>query len=501
MILLLLLATGAAWLFDRIGLSEANGIMMYILAVLGISIFTSGWLYSVVGSLLSVMIFNFLFTEPRLTLHAYDASYPVTFAVMLSVGLIAGSLTRKMKQQARSAVQKAYRMEVMFQTSQKLQQAGGEQEILRATAAQLQKLLNRPVCLFVVRSDGEMREDRPICAEKGEAWNPDEKERTAARWAARNNKHAGATTDTFPEAGSLCVTIRGGNNTVFAVAVIKMSDQSELEAFDKNLLLAMLDECGMLLEKLSLDKERQRIEMEAEQERLRANLLRAISHDLRTPLTSISGNAGILMENSCVLDEPKKQELYTAIYDDAQWLINLVENLLSVTRIENGTMQIREEPELLEDVFREALTHLDRHAKEHKITGAPEDDLLMARMDARLIVQVVINIVNNAVKYTPPGSRIEVSAKAQGEKVLVEIADDGPGISDEEKPKLFDMFYTAENERGDGRRGLGLGLALCRSIVQAHGGTIGVRDRNPGREPKGTVFYFTLERAEVEDYG
>ena len=116
-------------------------------------------------------------------------------------------------------------------------------------------------------------------------------------------------------------------------------------------------------------------------------------------------------------------------------------------------------------------------------------------------MQVVINIVNNAVKYTPPGSRIEVSAKAQGEKVLVEIADDGPGISDEEKPKLFDMFYTAENERGDGRRGLGLGLALCRSIVQAHGGTIGVRDRNPGREPKGTVFYFTLERAEVEDYG
>lgn len=501
MLLLLLLATGAAWLFDRIGLSEANGIMMYILAVLGISIFTSGWLYSVVGSLLSVMIFNFLFTEPRLTLHAYDASYPVTFVVMLSVGLIAGSLTRKMKQQARSAVQKAYRMEVMFQTSQKLQQAGGEQEILRATAAQLQKLLNRPVCLFSVGSDGEVREDRPICAEKGAAWDPDEKERTAARWAARNNKHAGATTDTFPEAGSLCVTIRGGNNTVFAVAVIKMSDQAELEAFDKNLLLAMLDECGMLLEKLSLDKERQRVEMEAEQERLRANLLRAISHDLRTPLTSISGNAGILMENSRVLDEPKKQELYTAIYDDAQWLINLVENLLSVTRIENGTMQIREEPELLEDVFREALAHLDRHAKEHQIIGAPEDDLLMARMDARLIVQVVINIVNNAVKYTPPGSRIEVSAKAQGEKVLVEIADDGPGISDEEKPKLFDMFYTAENERGDGRRGLGLGLALCRSIVQAHGGTIGVRDRNPGREPKGTVFYFTLERAEVEDYG
>ena len=232
---------------------------------------------------------------------------------------------------------------------------------------------------------------------------------------------------------------------------------------------------------------------QAQQEALRANLLRAISHDLRTPLTAISGNAGILMENASVLDAAKRRQLYTSIYDDSMWLANLVENLLSVSRIENGTIRLKMEPELLEEVFQEALTHLDRKAKEHTITVELPDDMLMAKMDARLIVQVVINIVNNAIKYTPPGSHVQVSARKRGESVEVRIADDGPGISDEAKAKLFDMFYTANNARGDGRRGLGLGLSLCRSIVQAHGGSITVEDNYP----KGAIFSFTLPLAEV----
>lgn len=240
-------------------------------------------------------------------------------------------------------------------------------------------------------------------------------------------------------------------------------------------------------------KQQEQLRAESEMEKMRANLLRAISHDLRTPLTAISGNAGILMENASVLDAAKRRQLYTSIYDDSMWLANLVENLLSVSRIENGTIRLKIEPELLEEVFQEALTHLDRKAKEHTITVELPDDMLMAKMDARLIVQVVINIVNNAIKYTPPGSHVQVSARKRGESVEVRIADDGPGISDEAKAKLFDMFYTANNARGDGRRGLGLGLSLCRSIVQAHGGSITVEDNYP----KGAIFSFTLPLAEV----
>ena len=182
---------------------------------------------------------------------------------------------------------------------------------------------------------------------------------------------------------------------------------------------------------------------------------------------------------------------------DSMWLVNLTENLLSVTRIENGTMHIRMEPELLEEVFEEALSHLDRQAANHHISTHLDDDLLMARMDVRLVVQVIINIVNNAIKYTPEGSHIVLSAARKDDMAEVSIADDGPGISDEAKPHLFDMFYTASQGKADTRRGLGLGLNLCQSIVTAHGGTISVADN----APHGTVFRFTLPIAEVTNHG
>ena len=171
----------------------------------------------------------------------------------------------------------------------------------------------------------------------------------------------------------------------------------------------------------------------------------------------------------------------------------LWKNLLTVTRIENGTMQLTLEPELIDEVAQEALRHLNRRSAEHTVTLAVPDDLLMAKMDPQLIVQVLINLTDNAIKYTPAGSSIAVSAQRSGETVRVEVADDGPGIPDAAKEKLFEMFYTAQAKRGDGRRGLGLGLSLCRSIVEAHGGQIGVRDNNP----HGTVFWFTLPASDT----
>ena len=230
--------------------------------------------------------------------------------------------------------------------------------------------------------------------------------------------------------------------------------------------------------------EKQKIEMETHQERLRSNLLRAISHDLRTPLTSISGNADVLMEESVVLAESKKQELYRAIYDDAMWLVNLTENLLSITRIDNGTVKLK----------MEALRHVDRRIKDYIVKVNVSDDLLMAKMDVRLIIQVIINIVNNAVKYTPSGTEITLSAEKKGKMVSVSISDTGPGISDDTKKHLFDMFYTASHGKSDDRRGLGLGLNLCKSIITAHGGEIFVTDN----EPQGSVFTFTLPLEEVK---
>lgn len=247
---------------------------------------------------------------------------------------------------------------------------------------------------------------------------------------------------------------------------------------------------GMLTDQV---KRQSRIEAEAEAEKMKANLLRSVSHDLRTPLTTISGNASNLLSNGDSFDEATKRRLYSDIYDDAMWLISLVENLLSATRIEEGRMSLRTSTELLSDIIEEALRHIRRKASDHPLTTVYTDDLLLVRADARLVVQVIVNIVDNALKYTPPGSRIDIAASRADGMAQVRICDTGPGIPDAEKAKIFDKFYCGENRIADNRRSLGLGLYLCKAIVEAHGGAIRVEDN----APHGTVFSFTLPLGEV----
>lgn len=497
MFAILALSTLVSFVFFEAGFNESNIITIYILGVLITAVWTNGHLYGALSSLLGVGAFNYFFTVPRFTFRANDPSYPVTFLIMLMASVIASTLASRVQKQAVQASQKAYYTELLLSNSQKLQQGRDEWEILEIVSAQLSRLFDRPI-LYALAEEGkdlEFRVEPPEKTQDMEEYLSLE-EQGVAQWVRQNNKHAGATTETLPHAKGLFLSVRGVQG-VMGVVGIPMKKYPVPETFGKNLMIAMLNECGLILERRRLRAEKQAIEMETQQERLRANLLRAISHDLRTPLTSISGNAGVLMEKSITLEEEKKQELYSAIYDDSMWLVNLTENLLSITRIESGTMHIRMEAELLEEVFQEALGHLDRKAQEHHIAVEQEDDLLMAKMDARLIVQVIINIVNNAIKYTPKGSHIILRAVQKDEMAEISIADDGPGISDEAKPHLFDMFYTVGQGTADNRRGLGLGLNLCQSIVQAHGGTIKVEDNMP----HGTIFTFTLPIAEVLEHG
>lgn len=485
-------ATLIGFWFYNLGFSEANIITVYILGVLITAMVTDGKVYSGVSSILSVLVFNFFFTVPRFTLLAYDKGYPVTFVVMFLASFLTSTMTMRVRKQLKQSAGKAYRTEVLLETSQKLQRADSREDIVKETAGQMKKLLSRTVLFYT--GDGKAVGAPEVFPQEGDSEQYDTPdERAVAQWVYKNNKHAGATTNTLPGSKCLYLAVRSYDR-VFAVVGIAMKGQKSLEAFEKSLLIAMLGECALAMEIEEINETKKKAEMKAQQEQLRANLLRAISHDLRTPLTSISGNAGMLMENSGVLDDGQKKRLYTDIYDDSMWLINLVENLLSITRFDNGSLKLELQPELMEDVVGEALSHISRKRTEHQIRVELSDDLLMARMDARLIVQVIINIVDNAIKYTPEGSAITVSAKKVKTDVLVEIADDGDGIPAEAKRRIFDMFFTEGKDGGDNRRGLGLGLALCKSIVEAHGGRIGVRDN----APKGTVFYFTLRSEEVD---
>ena len=270
-------------------------------------------------------------------------------------------------------------------------------------------------------------------------------------------------------------------------------NDSVLDSFENSVLLSILGECALAMENEQNTKEKEAAAILAKNEQLRANLLRAISHDLRTPLTSIMGNADNLLSNGTSFDEETKNLIYKDIYDDSMWLINLVENLLSVTKLEDGKMKLNLSLELMDEIITEALHHINNKGGTHKIKTINSDEIALVNVDARLIIQVVINLVDNAIKYTPEGSEIVIKTKVIGKNVEVSVADNGYGIPDESKSKVFDMFFCGANSIADSRRSIGIGLSLCKSIVTAHGGKIFVSDN----KPQGAVFTFTLPTKEV----
>ena len=492
-IVILSAASCLGFLFQWLGFDESNIIMIYVLAVLVTSIVTVNRIYSLIISIVSVLVFNFLFTVPKFTLMAYGRGYPVTFAIMFICAFLTGTLTTRMKTIAKQSARAAFRTKILFDTNQLLQQAEDQKAILTSTAHQLSKLLNRDIIIYPVEKNSLKK---PLVFSAGENNTADsyltENERAVADWVLKNNKHAGATTQTLTNAKCLYLAIRV-SDSVYGVVGIAACGQP-LDASENNILLSILGECALALENKKNAQEKEAAAILAKNEQLRANLLRAISHDLRTPLTSISGNASNLISNGSSFDEDTKQTIYQDIYDDSMWLINLVENLLSVTRLEEGRLNIRISAELVDEVIQEALRHVNRLSKNHEITVHNEDDLLLAKMDARLIVQVLINLIDNAIKYTPKGSHIQIRTFKEDQWAVISVSDDGPGIADENKKQVFDMFYSGTHQIADSRRSLGLGLSLCKSIVNAHGGTIRVSDHLP----HGTVFTFTLPAEEVK---
>ena len=457
-VLILAIASGLSFGLHYMGFTDANVITVYILAVLVISALIDNRFCWVISSAAGVLLFNFLFTTPKFSLMAYDKGYPVTFVVMLVASLVTGSIAARMKSHAKQSAQTAYRTKILLDTNQMLAKAKSSDEIFEIAASQTKKLL------------------------------------ALDAFALRDNDLSkfGITGTSLCKTESCTYYPIHASNTVYGA--IGIQSTKTVDAFENSILLSILGECALALESERNAREKEASAILAEQEKLRANLLRTISHDLRTPLTSISGNADNLLANDEAFDAETRRQIYTDIREDSEWLISLVENLLSVSRMGDGKSDIRMSAELVSDVIDEAVRRTEKNANTHKLTVKESDGILLARMDARLIVQVLINLIDNAIKYTPSGSEIEISAVEKDNEIAITVADNGHGIADEIKPRVFDMFYTGAEKIADSRRSLGLGLALCKSIVNAHGGEITVSDN----KPHGAVFTFTLPKEEVE---
>lgn len=445
---ILVLATVVCYGFAQLGFSEVNIITVYLLSVVLTSIVTSSLISYALSAIGSVLVFNYFFIAPRFSFNFYVQGFSATVFIILAAALIVGTLTDRMKSHSKHSAQAAYRTNLLLETNQLIQKASTDEDILQAARMQVSKLLGRDTTVL-----------------------------------------AGVIANT--NAKNLHYPIKV-QSRVYGTVII--DGHEPLEAFENSVLLSILGECALALENSRNAQEKEEAKLQAENEKLRATLLRSISHDLRTPLTSISGNASILLSDSESLDMETRKQMYGDIYDDSAWLYNLVENLLAVTKIEEGRMELKMQPQLVEEIVSEAMQHISRKKSEHSITVSHEDDLLLAKCDARLIVQVIINLVDNAIKYTPAGSQITVTSKSEDGMAVISVSDNGGGISDTEKSKVFQMFYTGSTSVADSRRSLGLGLSLCKSIVDAHNGKISVSDNQPG----GTIFTFAIPTGEVE---
>ena len=485
-------ATAIGWLFLRLGFTDANIITLYLLGVLFTSVLTSGYTCGILASILSVILFNYFLTEPHLSLLAYGSGYPVTFVIMLGASILTGTLAAKLKAHAQLSAHDAFRTKLLFDTNQQLQKAQSKEDAYQTTAVQLQRLLERDILVYPAEN-GQLGTGLFYAADGSPACSvpPAQRESEVVEWTWQNRKRAGATTAQFPRAKYLYLAIRT-QQQAYGVIGISVAGKP-LDAFESSITLSILGECALALDNLRNAREKEEAAVLAKNEQLRANLLRSISHDLRTPLTSISGNADTLLHSYNVLDEQTRKQIFTDIYDDAQWLTGLVENLLSVTKIADGSVKLRLSDQVVDDIVSEALRHIDRRSAEHHITVDCGDEPLLVRVDAGLIVQVLINLVNNAVKYTPAGSNIRITAIPRENMAEICVSDNGPGIPDELKERVFEMFFTGGNPIGDSRRSLGLGLALCQAIIHAHNGEMTLKENSP----HGCIFSFTVPLSEV----
>ena len=489
-VLSLLACTLIGFLFSHLGFTDANIIMVYLLGLLMVSINTTHRAFSMVWSVISVLLFDLLFTTPQFSIYAYETGYPVTFLIMLIAAFIISTLAIRLKKNAGQSAKAAQRMSVVLETDRQLTKAKTEEEILSVLANQLTQLLGRSLVIFPAEG-GHLGD--PVFYPAADDTLPyrTNEERQAVEWSFSHHKRAGATTDTYPQSAYLYYSLRVQEESYGVVGVAVHG--SPLDASEQSMLGSVVGECSLALENVRNAKEKEASLVLAENERLRANLLRAVSHDLRTPLTSIMGNADNLLSCGDALDRETRLQLYTDIWTDAQWLTGMVENLLSASRMSGDGLNLKMTTELMDDMIGEAVQHMGRRLDGYRFAFRKADELLFVRADARLIVQVIVNLLDNAIKYSPPGAHITVDTAADAAWVSVRVTDDGPGIPDSLKEHVFDLFYTGGNPTGDSRRGLGVGLSLCQSIIKAHHGTITVSDNLP----HGAVFEFTLPRSEV----
>ncbi len=459
----------------------SNLVMFYLLTMVIIATVSERG-PTILASLLSIGLFAFFFVTRYFSFWVENVEYTVTLLMMLVVATLISGLTARARYQAKVAREQEWQTTALYDMNQALLGKSGLEELLAAAVEQISRLFDSRVSILLPHMDDlEVRAGEPLPQD-------DVREGMVAQWVFKNNCLAGAGTQTLPQVKGLYMPLKTANRQVLGVLRLERrlpSTGKYVEVEYLRLLEALGHQIALALERASLSQQTRRAQLQVEAERFRNTLLSSVSHDLRTPLTVIAGSASSLLEAQENLDDKIRLELIQTIYEEAKRLDLVVQNLLEISRLQSGEIRINKEWHVLEEVIGCALSQLEGQLKQHSVTINLPQDLPLVQMDALLIERVFINLLENASKYTPPGTKIEISGALEPEALHLVVADQGPGLPPGQEERIFEKFYQA---RPGAIRGAGLGLAICRCIIEAHDGQINAVNRPEG----GAAFHFTL---------
>jgi len=471
----------------RDALAPTNLAMIYLGGVVVIAMRCGRWI-SVTASFVSVAAFDFFCVPPYLTFAVSDYQYVFTFAGMLVVALVISTQTARLKEHAAHAAVREARTEALYRLSIRLAGETRVFEAARSAAALAEEVFGARVVLFLPE-DGRLSFRRRT----SDVLPVPPSEESIAQWVFEHGHKAGLRTGTFPEATALYIPLRGAREIFGVLAVLPDAVSNVGNRIfapeQQQLLEVFAGQTALAIERTLSQRSAEETRVHMQTEQMRSSLLSAMSHDLRTPLASITGAASTLRSQGGRLPPETRQELLESISDEAERLGRLVGNLLDMTRFESGGVELRRDHYPLEEIVGTVLQRMERQLEGRAVLTELADNLPILFADDVLIGQVLWNLLENAAKYTPPGTPLELAAFQREDSVIIEVRDRGPGVPPGLEERIFEKFYRAHSGNLPGNvRGAGLGLPICRAIVEAHHGTIQALHRPGG----GSTFRISL---------
>jgi len=454
--------------------------MLFLLAVMVAAVWF-GRGPSILAAALGVASYDFFFVAPFHTFTVDDRRYFLTFGMMFAVSFAMSELAGRLRRQQRDAQAREERTAVLYALTRELSSTDEPTRIAAIAARHAADIFAAKAIVLGVSAEGELH---PL-GTSPEGAQLDVKDAGVAKWSHEHDALAGLATDTLPGAEALCSPLRAGQSRLGVLALVPR-DKAELRADQRGFLDVLCRQVAVALERARLSEEARQSALRAKTEEMRSSLLSAVSHDLRTPLASITGAATSLRDDAN-LDIETRGELVESIVDQAERLERLVANLLDMTRLESGGVALRRDWVPLDEMVGSALTRLETRLGARQVTVSIATDVPLLNVDPVLFEQVFVNLLENAEKYTPAGSPLEIDARSDGERVEINVIDHGPGLPSGAESRVFDKFYRGPHL---GVSGAGLGLSICKGIVEAHGGTIRAESRAPG----GVTFHILIPR-------